>query len=50
LAPVSLEMILFMKVNRHFWSVTDVEFALNSWSGEDLIFNDDESEVEVESV
>lgn len=48
LAPITLEMLLFLKVNRQFWSVTDVELALNSWSGEDLIFNGDESEVESE--
>ena len=44
--PGTLEMLLFLKSNRTLWSVLDVEAALNSWTGEDLIVNDIEEDSE----
>jgi hypothetical protein len=46
MAPETLEMLLFLKVNRHLWSVLDVEAALNSWTGQDLIVTDPETDVD----
>lgn len=40
--PGTLEMILFLKVNRRYWSALDVELAMNSWDGEDLVVLDED--------
>ena len=40
--PGTLEMILFLKVNRRYWTALDVELALNSWSGEDFVASDED--------
>jgi hypothetical protein len=44
MCPGTLEMLVFLKVNRALWSVLDLEAALNSWTGEDLVVIDIEED------
>ena len=46
--PSTMEMILFLKVNRCYWTVLDVERAMNNYNGEDLITLEDEFEEDLE--